>query len=386
MPRPQNRFRDVEQHSLQVSPLTVFFQVLWKKKNFWWRYEPTTPEEDSARGSLPSAFRIPDTVIWENNIPKAWYHADAKEGIVKKKVESKQIFELFTRDVKGKDEDTVTIVACCYTRVAPATAAAADSGETFSPDPFTCEYFDYRGLNDFLFMTKKNKGNCVLQQFVVPQNEDFNDVVQAIWSPGVVMVNRRQTLASLKDPKVSLSRRAVTFEGPPHLSRTVFCTTRLIATVRACSEEVVSHFHDTDSKNVITRMVLHFKVDQRCRLVLLHCPSVRVVPVGKPAQSYPYVALQMNLPIRSTDPPPWASHEEPPVANEHWLQALSKTSRVRLPGVQPTRRASALLPPPPPPGGSSPSAGAGPAAFSSSASSTAPVALRSRPPTGASAT
>ena len=109
---------------------------------------------------------------------------------------------------------------------------------------------------------------CVLQEFRVLPNEEQNDVIQAVWSPNVVLVNRRQNIYQLKDPKIPLFNKAATFDGKPHLSRPVYCTPKLHKMVESCCEEVVAHFHGADTRSVLSRMVLHLKVDQKSKYLL----------------------------------------------------------------------------------------------------------------------
>eukprot|EP01012_Entosiphon_sulcatum_P056374 TRINITY_DN80024_c0_g1_i1.p1 TRINITY_DN80024_c0_g1~~TRINITY_DN80024_c0_g1_i1.p1 ORF type:complete len:669 (-),score=91.91 TRINITY_DN80024_c0_g1_i1:17-2023(-) len=269
---------DYDRHTLETSPLTNLFPVLWRRKNQWWLYEDG--QKDSADGLR---LRIPDTVVWENNIPKAWYHFDAKEGILRRKVESTLIFQAFTKEVADQSTE---VVATVLTHV---------GGASLGEKPQTsAEFLNYHDLNEFLFAKKRGKGCCILQQFIPPQNESKNDTLQAIWSPKVMMLNRRQNIHNLNDPKLPLYSKAVTLEGPSHFSHIVHCTPRLKADVKTLCEEVVNHFHDTDTKHTISRIVLHFKVDVKRRLWLLYCTSVRILPTGRAATRVPYIALDLS--------------------------------------------------------------------------------------------
>eukprot|EP00667_Euglena_gracilis_P005471 EG_transcript_5506 len=270
-----------ERHALESSPFTHLYYVLWKRRTQWWLYEGEGTDKKKRSGQ----FRIPDTVVWENNIPKAWYHWDPKEGVVRKKVDSNGIVRHFTKQVVDREHE---VVACLYTK-----QASHDDQQ----DEFAVEYLNVAMLTDFLFVKRHGKGCCALQEFKV-LDSPHNDIVQAIWSPCVSLVNRRQNKYALKDPKVSLFAKAATFEGPPHLSHSVYCTPKLVKMVRACCEEVAAHFEGIDSRNTLSRMVLHLKIDCKSRMWLLNCAAAKVVSSSaKGLASSVTNALDLNFPL-----------------------------------------------------------------------------------------
>eukprot|EP01027_Heterolobosea_sp_BB2_P005147 GEZU01007901.1.p1 GENE.GEZU01007901.1~~GEZU01007901.1.p1 ORF type:complete len:139 (+),score=31.97 GEZU01007901.1:40-456(+) len=90
--------------------------------------------------------------------------------------------------------------------------ANAETGEEIT----SVEFFDKNDLNTFLFKREKREQG-ILQKFVTPKGS-FNSVIQAIWSPHVTLVERRNNIHKLNDKKWTMYERAVTYEGPAHYS------------------------------------------------------------------------------------------------------------------------------------------------------------------------
>ena len=75
---------------------------------------------------------------------------------------------------------------------------------------FTLEYLDKKGLADFLYNREKTT-NGILQKFVEPKGSS-NVLIRGIWSPKVLLLERRENRRKLLDKKHSMYERAVTYE------------------------------------------------------------------------------------------------------------------------------------------------------------------------------
>lgn len=234
----------------------------------------TTAKSCSApQVELPPALQIPDTVVWENNIPKGWFYYDQKEGhVARRKVETKQIQEAFLKEALFEND----VVAVVYS--VPSHQQHGDDGVDGAE--LLYRYLTAAELPLFLFENRRGKGTSILQKFVYPLNVQHNDCIQVVWSPSVTQVNRRQNIHDIFDERISPNDRCATFEGRTHLSRNVQCTPKLQERIAAVCKEFVKHFHETDAKHVVQRISLHVKITDTSDMVVLYCSSVRVMEAG----------------------------------------------------------------------------------------------------------
>ncbi|CAK9085349.1 Small glutamine-rich tetratricopeptide repeat-containing protein beta [Durusdinium trenchii] len=204
---------------------------------------------------------IPDTVIFKFRQPAYWYFT-SKSGEIKKKsrynLTNIRIEEAFTRKSIGSD------IIAYYLSTNP------DTGVT------TIEYFDRATFREFLYNREK-VNNGVLQKFIEPKGTK-NVMIRGIWSPKILLLERRENLRHLTDSKYSLYERAVTYEGAEHHSKA--CPVRgsiLPVSVQDVCKQVVQHVSEVSFRKFnISRMAVNFKVDGEGRIWLLWCTSLRL--------------------------------------------------------------------------------------------------------------
>jgi len=213
---------------------------------------------------------IPDTVIYEFRQPAIWYFT-SKNGQIKKKgkynLSNIRIEEAFTRKAIGSD-----IIAYYL-------STNVETGKT------TIEYFDRATLRDFLYNREK-VDNGILQKFVEPRGTK-NDMIQGIWSPKILLLERRENKYKLIDQRYSLYEKAVTYEGPMHYSTAMPVRgSSLPLMVQDICEKVVDHVGEVSFRKCnISRMAINFKVDANDRVWLLWCSSLRLeqtIPIEIP--------------------------------------------------------------------------------------------------------
>eukprot|EP00756_Hemistasia_phaeocysticola_P029105 Hpha_TRINITY_DN16210_c0_g2::TRINITY_DN16210_c0_g2_i11::g.14049::m.14049 len=225
---------------------------------------------------------IPSTVIFEQGFAKAWYFSERvvrKEGDTKKKmVEVKKrtgkecdleaIRVSFTRDAKH-DAD----VCAMFVSLLPNSHDHADGSAV--------QFFDRKTLKEFLNpYVQKPKG--LLQKFVRPKGYN-NTVIQAVWSPTVLVTEARRNRYSLMDKHVDVFSRSSTFEGSSENSIHVVVAPVVVEYIRLQCEQVAAHFVSTEHLS-ISRMVLYFKVDHQNVLRLLYPASLRVQETSRRLQ------------------------------------------------------------------------------------------------------
>eukprot|EP00515_Schizochytrium_aggregatum_P014615 CAMPEP_0202089550 /NCGR_PEP_ID=MMETSP0964-20121228/41396_1 /ASSEMBLY_ACC=CAM_ASM_000500 /TAXON_ID=4773 /ORGANISM="Schizochytrium aggregatum, Strain ATCC28209" /LENGTH=909 /DNA_ID=CAMNT_0048657643 /DNA_START=1 /DNA_END=2730 /DNA_ORIENTATION=- len=228
---------------------------------------------------------IPDTIIYKFRSPAYWYFT-SKSGQIKRKsrynLANIRIEEAFTRKVVGSD------VVAYYL------STNAETGVT------TIEYFDRASFRDFLYNREK-VDNGILQKFVEPRGT-HNVMIRGVWSPKILLLERRENLRSLSDTKYSLYERAVTYDGAEHFSRAAPVRGSILPiSVQEVCKSVVTHVSEVSFRKCnISRMALNFKVDGEDRIWLLWCTSLRLertVAVRSPAgsPSHGLVPLRQKL-------------------------------------------------------------------------------------------
>jgi len=246
------------------------FEILWKRDLL----------SDSAL-----ALRIPDTVIFKYDAPSLWYFTSV-DGTIKKKTKAKVTPEHIEQAFLKKA--SASGIVAYYVATGSTQQNIFDSDETdgdgsermqndAAGTKTTVEYLDREGLHDFLFGRHRNRSDGILQKFMEPTG-DCNNMVRALWSPKVCLLERRVNNRRLNDTRYDMYERAVTFEGPDfHSSITPVRGNSLMHKVHGVADAIVEHVAAvTNDRICVSRMALNFKIDHKDRLYLLFASSVRL--------------------------------------------------------------------------------------------------------------
>jgi len=231
-----------------------FFNLLWTKDEL----------------NFGPSVNIPDTIVFKSGTPSNWYFT-ASNGRIKRKnrqnLMNARIEEAFTKHLLGYD------VVAFFIHVE--STDEEDKRNSTSAIPMSIEYFDRTGLTDFLYK-RRDKSNGILQRFVEPKGIK-NEMIRAIWSPKVCLLERSENIHHLHDHRYGLFERCVTFEGPEYYFTN--CALRgpvLAGQIQKICEAVVSHISEvTFAQQQVSRMVLNLKVDSRDKIWLLFSTSIR---------------------------------------------------------------------------------------------------------------
>ena len=147
------------------------------------------------------------------------------------------------------------------------------------------EHLTAEELWEFLFH-RDHKDDGLLQRFVPPR-DGLNHVFRVVWSPDIVMMERRQNSTSMHDrnAKTPPHHRALTVEDEAGASRSRPVKCPLLGRrLRQACERIVQHAATVSAWRMrLTRLVLHFKLDEADRLCFLWCSSLRTSPGVEPA-------------------------------------------------------------------------------------------------------
>eukprot|EP00759_Apiculatamorpha_spiralis_P040871 PhF_6_TR39658/c0_g2_i1/m.58855 len=225
-------------------------------------------KKDKDFKSSPGA-RIPDTVVYEHNFPRAWYSYESKSKEITKRagkfLDVGHIYESFSRqeEYRGKRRKYCDIVAqYMYSRT-------CDDGTV----EMNVEFFTDETLKQFLTV-RRNRPDGVLQKFLIPKGTS-NTQLQAVFSNRVTRIYKRTAIFRLDDRTKTPYERAVTFDGPSHLSEETIVSEKVQAEVRTICQNFVKHFNETEHKP-ITRMCMFFKMDEYDRLWIVSASSIRI--------------------------------------------------------------------------------------------------------------
>jgi hypothetical protein len=212
---------------------------------------------------------IPDTIIYKYGQPVSWFFT-ASNGHIKKKnkhnLVSSKIEEAFNHNLMGYD-----VLAYFISMPSEHELARGNNLGTTA----LIEYFDRDGLNRFLYNHKKDV-NGILQRFVDPKTT-HNEVIRAIWSPKICLLERAENIHQLHDKRYGLYEKCVTYEGPDYFYQSSPLRGPVLAgQIQKICEAVVAHINEvTFGQKQISRVVFTFKVDSRDRLWLLYSTSIR---------------------------------------------------------------------------------------------------------------
>jgi hypothetical protein len=250
-----------------------FFNYIWMKDEL---------------GFGPSV-NVPDTIVYKYGQPIVWFFTSAASGKVKKKNKSNlisgKIEDAFTRNISGYD-------------VIATFVSAAPTGDTFEGENDgkgsnkNMEFLDREGFHEFLY-NRFDQTNGILQKFVEPKGNK-NELIRAIWSPKVCLLERSINTRYLHDTGYGLYERCITYEGPEAYSTSAPLRGPVLAGhCQKLTESIAQHISEvTFSQFQIARIVLNFKVDSRDKLWLLYSSSVR-------CHSLPGLADNDPNPVRS---------------------------------------------------------------------------------------
>ena len=248
-----NLTKDISQESLSSlfkdGVYEELFRLLWSRDEL--NYGPS--------------INIPDTIIYKYGQPVSWYFT-AQNGRVKKKnkhnLVSANIEAVFNKHVLGYD------VLAYFITTPP---------EQDQYSPITIEYLDRQALNDFLYHRKKDF-NGVLQRFIEPKTTR-NEIIRAIWSPKVCLLERAENIHQLHDNRYGLYERCVIYEGPEYYYTSAPLRGPVLSgQIQKLCESIVDHISEvTFGQKKVSRIVLSFKVDSRDKIWLLYSTSTRCI-------------------------------------------------------------------------------------------------------------
>lgn len=218
--------------------------------------------KESTFGSV-SGIIIPETIVYHFNEPITWYFSSS--GLVKKKMKSR----LNSKEIKSQFLKKAPKCGVVATFIHKKQISSTEDHE------YIFEYFDEERFVKFV-EDKKIKKHGLLQRFPQPYGE-YHHVIRATWSPYFCFYEKKVAKHYINDKKFDIYERCSTFDGKPYMPKSFgvnSCTIK--STIEKYITNIVSHVQSTSSDFFsINRIVLNFTVDDKSRLNLLFCSSIR---------------------------------------------------------------------------------------------------------------
>eukprot|EP01006_Ploeotia_vitrea_P016811 TRINITY_DN47714_c0_g1_i1.p1 TRINITY_DN47714_c0_g1~~TRINITY_DN47714_c0_g1_i1.p1 ORF type:complete len:811 (-),score=57.85 TRINITY_DN47714_c0_g1_i1:120-2552(-) len=235
---------DVKRHPLEVDALLGYFNWIFKVKD--------KLHEKSLLLNVP----FPETIIYEHHFPRGWFIHDGNGNITKRSAKDCDTTSIFESFANNKNCDIVA--SFCYKN-------EDEGGE----GNLQVEFLDVKDLGAFL-LKPPEKG--VLQKFLLP-NGKHNDGMWITWTPFIFFSERWQNKHLLNDSRVAVNDRARVL-SVVHCNA-VCCAPRIVQKIKDFCHQFVAECYRVEKK-VVTKMLLHFKLDKQMHIWLLRAPQITI--------------------------------------------------------------------------------------------------------------
>jgi hypothetical protein len=249
----------------------------------------------------PLSFKIPDTVLFIDDVPKLWVFT-SKNGYIKRKYESKlnnnKILQHFEKQKinYGKDEILASYFYCSDDNMKIGFENPKENEDFLNEkklieymkkkclgieftndleDNFTLihEFLDYNSLKDLLF--NKNKRQGILQLFVESQ-QDPNSTYKLTWSPNYLTAQIKHSRQTKCKQNVHFYEKIVSFENDEYCINMEEVKSQIaINKLNNMCLETIDSIESLFNYSVkIKNIVLHMKQDLNFNVNLLYCSSI----------------------------------------------------------------------------------------------------------------
>jgi hypothetical protein len=233
---------------------TALYHSLWDEKD---------------KGDPQAKIYIPDTILIQSGALVDWYFTGVKGSVLRKRTSNTTV-EQIERCFKKKSHDATELVAYFISM----SSSSSSTGENNKSD--IVEYMSSEGLNKFLLKGRLERSG-ILQRFVQPKGTR-NDMLSAVWTPALCLLERRVNRSYMHEDKKSIAARAVTFDASEaHSTSVPVQGCALARAIQTLCCNVVDRIRTTSKgKHEVSRLILNLKVDGRGRIFLLWASSIRL--------------------------------------------------------------------------------------------------------------
>ncbi|EAR90419.2 hypothetical protein TTHERM_00112690 (macronuclear) [Tetrahymena thermophila SB210] len=236
---------------------------------------------------------LPQTVIFKNSLPIFWYFTDKNGQIKKKKTEKhtpENIYEVFTKKIpKCGVVAQLLYPTTCENEFNPRTninPKGQISGLHYidSTTEAKIRYLTEEDLAKFL-NGEMQISSGVLQQFIEPATL-HNDSIQVVYTPRVVLMNKRVNTKNLYNQNVDIYERCCTFDGPDYFSQNLQMSGPISKEMTEQVDRIMGHL-ETISYGLfnILKIHLYFKIDANRKIWFLWAGGVSMHNISDKSNS-----------------------------------------------------------------------------------------------------
>eukprot|EP01012_Entosiphon_sulcatum_P025361 TRINITY_DN3067_c0_g1_i1.p1 TRINITY_DN3067_c0_g1~~TRINITY_DN3067_c0_g1_i1.p1 ORF type:complete len:538 (-),score=40.29 TRINITY_DN3067_c0_g1_i1:38-1651(-) len=191
---------------------------------------------------------VPDTIVITRTKSIVAYTYDRRKCYLVAKTASGVPYSKLCADWAQIEDGLGVMAHCIFTVESSASSQFLSADELFADPRFSWS-------------------DGVVQQFIAPKGE-HNHQIRALWDDGILNVEQRTNVHSLRDNSIPVAHRLVCFDGDPSLSVLTECPLSISGRVEQACKSIAHHFLASEAKRVV-RMELYFKIDFLDELWLL---------------------------------------------------------------------------------------------------------------------
>lgn len=240
-----------------------------------------------SEGQLKS-LNIPETIIFENGWPKAWFkhHGPQKhqenrlEKIPSNEISMSAIVSSLLQQAEGD-----IVAEHCY----------GHYDEEVNHFVVSVEYLTKEDLQHYAVTRGRGQVRSILQHFVYPKTKE-NNLIQCVWSSHGILTSVRRNVRNIYQRTSPAYDRCVTFDGPQHFSQSGFLTPYINDKLREACNEFANRLNYV-SKRKLSGLLAFLKIGQDNSIYLIRCTTFRCSKEG------PFASKPVDINVVFCQPP-----------------------------------------------------------------------------------
>ncbi|CAK88555.1 unnamed protein product (macronuclear) [Paramecium tetraurelia] len=273
--------------------------------------------------------RIPDTLIYKNGVPQVWYFTSKEGEIMTKKSEARKSENLIKHFCSGDKPNGQVIAYYIYPqkynhsdpkeeKTFPSQSKKAKPLLDF--DEKICIYYLTKQMFPDFVNSPNKPPSGILQKFIEPLG-NHESLIQAIWSPSVCILSKKQNNRDLYDMAYDPYERCTTFDGGEAYSRVIPLRGKEISQeIRKQCQMIVQKITNLSyGQTNLSRIVFYFKADQNNKVWFLYSSSIRIQGEAQ-SQIKLYQPLWGNVNVKKNNTPiPFNTNFQKPYSIKNML-------------------------------------------------------------------
>ncbi|CAD8138952.1 unnamed protein product [Paramecium pentaurelia] len=252
--------------------------------------------------------RLPDTILFKNGMPQVWYFTNQSGEILMKKNDCRKPENIINHFCNNSKQNGQVIAYYIYNSKYNVQDPINDPHEIskikqFDVNEKICIYYLTKETFPQFIKNNNKAPEGILQKFIDPI-ANHEQLIQAIWSPSVCILSKKQNNRDLYDMQFDPYERCATFDGCEAYSKVIPLRGKQIShEIRKQCQMIIQKLTNLSyGQTNISRVVMYFKPDKQNRVWFLYCTSIRLQ--GEPdEQIEQYKSIWGNSNIKKNNTP-----------------------------------------------------------------------------------